>query len=129
VTKRKANTPLHPTASPPQRLKLMWDYDAFPLWTVPGPMGWQGMVPPERLPISTPLRDELQEWSDQLSAAMWGTHGPDSKKSKPPSETAIAAFDARGRELLRRLREELGDRFVVGYQSEITHQVEWPERT
>jgi hypothetical protein len=110
-----------------QRLKLMWDYGAFPVWAEGGPFGWQGMVRSEQLPVSTRLREELQQWSDEWTAAMWGEAGPDSKKWKAPSKETLSAWDSKGRLLLGRLRDELGQEFVVGYMDEKTGEVEWPD--
>ena len=105
----------------------MWDYDAFPVWAEAGPFGWQGMVSPERLPVSTGLREELQQWSDEWTAAMWGEAGPDSKTWKAPSASTLDAWDSKGRVLLLRLRDELGQAFVVGYMDEKSGKVEWPD--
>ena len=56
------------------RLKLMWDYDAFPVWQVHGP---GGMLAPEALRLSARLTGDLRRWSDDWTAAMWGDKGPD----------------------------------------------------
>ena len=105
----------------------MWDYGAFPVWAEGGPFDWQGMVRPEQLPVSPWLREELQQWSDEWTAAMWGEAGPDSKKWEAPSKDTLSAWDSKGRVLLGRLRDELGQRYVVGYMDENTGEVEWPD--
>ena len=102
----------------------MWDYDAFPVWSV-ADHGHQASVP--QLPISGELAKALQAWSDEWSAEIWGEHGPDSPKWRAPSDEARSAWDARGRALVERLRAELGSDAEVGYFNEDTGQVEWPE--
>jgi hypothetical protein len=102
---------------------MMWDYTAFPLWRVADGHGpWS-----DELRLSDDLRHELQAWSDQWTEAMWGDHGPDQPGWESPSDEMFAAWDHRGRELLERVREELGPQFTVGYRNERTHQVEWPD--
>ena len=108
---------------PRYRVKVMWDYDAFPVWSV-GHREWQASV--ESLPISESLRAALQRWSDEWTAAMCGDHGPDSSRWRAPSEEKRAAWDAKGRKLLAQLRAELGPDFEVGYRNETTGEDEWP---
>ena len=106
----------------PRRVKMMWDYTAFPLWRVRGDDGpWH-----DELPISDDLRSELQAWSDDWTDAMWGDHGPGQPGWKPPSEERFSAWDQWGRDLLRRVRNDLGSQFEVGYRSERSREVEWP---
>jgi hypothetical protein len=99
----------------------MWDYAAFPVWAVPSDDSWQWSV--ESLGVSDSLRNDLQQWSDDWSAVMWGEKGPET--AKPPTEEVFQAWDERGRTLLTRLRRELGARFEIGYFNEKTDQVEW----
>ena len=105
------------------RLKLMWDYDAFPVWQVDG-LG--GMLAPEALRLSAGLTGDLQRWSDDWTAAMWGDKGPDASGWAPPPTETWAAWDRRGRRLLTRLRPELPRDWVVGYMNESSGEIEWP---
>ena len=57
-----------------QSVKVMWDYDAFPLWVSAGPLG---QASSSSVPLSTELSSNLAEWSDELTAVMWGPKGPD----------------------------------------------------
>lgn len=75
-----------------------WDYDAFP-----------ARVDAEQLDAIDPeFRRELQAWSDRVTAAMWGPHGPDAEGWDGPGAAVIAALDGEGRALAQRLHEMHG---------------------
>lgn len=86
-----------------RRLKLMADYGCHPLWgTAEEEIG---DVDPAELAISAALVADLAAWA----AAFDATLDPDDPiASGFPSEVAAAAFRARGVDLARRLRAELG---------------------
>jgi hypothetical protein len=108
-----------------QRVKLMWDYTAFPLWYLgPNPGNYVG--PMERH-VSESLAMALQAWSDEWTTVMWGTNGPDAKDWKPPPAARQAVWVRRGRQLLAQVRCELGPDFEVGFFDEETAEVEWPD--
>lgn len=94
-------------------VKVMWDYDAFPLW-VAHPLG---QATSSNLPLPDDLRAELQRWSDDLSAVMWGPKGPDAPGFEPDRD-AVAALDDRGLSLAKRVRSALDASWVVTYVSE-----------
>jgi hypothetical protein len=96
---------------------MMWDYAAFPLWPVDA-------ISLDEL--SPSLRADLKDWSDDRTDAMWDERGPDAAGWQPSSDASFAAWDARGRALLARVREELGPAVEVGYFDERTGKVEWP---
>jgi hypothetical protein len=102
-------------------VKLMADYSAFPLWAVPSHPGdyeWCGMLPPERLPLSASLVEQLQRWADSHDALL----GPEFEW---PSEEARDAFVDQGRRLLPLLRDELGRvGYEVVYFNDTTGQLE-----
>jgi hypothetical protein len=106
-----------------KRLKLMWDYDAFPLWEVDDEEPWGD----DAFPISGQLRKDLQAWSDQWTAAMFADGGPTVPGWTPPRGDTFRPWDEKGRQLLRRVREELGPNFIVGYFNEKTEEIEWPQ--
>lgn len=98
----------------PERLALMWDYDAFPLW--PRGRGTSRFGP---LPLSLGLRRDLQQWSDDWSARMMialRTLGPDRGSYEPPSQEEFDRWNERAPALLARVRSELGPGFVVDYE-------------
>jgi hypothetical protein len=112
---------------PPRRLKMMWDYMAFPLWAVVGDDGQPWSI--DDLELSESLRRDLQRWSDDWTDAMLAGEGPTSPDWKPPPDDDRATWDRRGRDLLAKVRTEVGNAYEVGYFNEQTREVEWPERS
>jgi hypothetical protein len=123
-------------------VKLMADYGAFPLWAVsdeePLPQAgdyfwtaerpsdalssstedlWAGGLAPDYLPLSASLIAALQGWVDEHDRLLGPTF-------EWPSEEAKAVFVADGRQLLARVRAELGSDYEVVYFDEITGRVE-----
>ena len=101
---RRANT----EGLQPQRLKLMWDYTAFPVWDEGG-----AMVEPGSLPVGEGLRNDLQAWSDRMTDVMWGPRGPDDPTWDGPDDAALEALVAEGMALAERLQQELPANFSV----------------
>ena len=106
-----------------RRIKLMWDYDAFPLWAVAGE---DGPWPLREIKISDSLRADLQAWSDEWTDVMWGDGGPDSPTWKPPPDDHRVRWEAHGRELATRVQREAGEGYEVGIYDEQTGDVDWP---
>jgi hypothetical protein len=102
-------------------IKLMWDYDCWPLWH----FGDREVcnIDPDSLPLSAATRARLKDW-----AAI-----PDAKldRSDPSSvtwtEEERQKFEAEGRDLWKLLQRELGDGYRVVYYSSTKHQVLMPE--
>lgn len=90
-------------------LKLMCDYDCWPLWRPGGEN-----VDPSDLPVSDSLRERLVAWSDTYDAILNRDSPADSAF---PSPSAEAAWEAEGRELWAALQAELGDGYAVSYYS------------
>jgi hypothetical protein len=89
----------------------MWDYAAFPVWGRPG-----ASVDLDRA-IDAHLRNDLQDWSDRVTEAMWGASGPDVPGWEGPSDQVVDGFNAEGRALTRRLQDALGPDATVVYES------------
>ena len=89
----------------------MWDYGAFPVWSVPDGSGWQGSLTDLEIPET--LRRDLQAWSDEWTAAVWGDHGPDHPKWRPPPDEVRQAWIARGQGLTQELRAVLGPDYEI----------------
>jgi hypothetical protein len=102
---------------------MMWDYTAFPLWYVEHPCGGDPQVPSDELALSSDLCRELQAWSDEFTDLAWA----EPPCSKPVPTTVVLDWESRGRELVARVRDELGPRFVVGYFNEQAGEIEWPD--
>lgn len=94
------------------RLKVMPDYECFPLWD-------EGALPennpnldPRKLPLSQCLVDDLLAWAGQFDATL--------KRDDPAaSGFSTAAEDRRfqdeGRQLAKRVADELGSSAIVRY--------------
>ena len=96
-----------------RRFELMPDYHCFPLWEL-----FDDDVPdnpdPAELPISVALQEALLDWADAYDATLDDGNPADSGFSSPQ---AASEFDDRGRDLWRRLAEELRGTAVVTYRS------------
>jgi hypothetical protein len=99
-------------SDPPHELEVAWDYHAFPIWAGPG----GPVVSGEEFAVSAELRRALQSWSDDVTGAMWGPHGPDAPDNHGPSEDTLSVLDDRGRRLADRVRSELGPTYSVRYR-------------
>jgi hypothetical protein len=97
------------------RLKLMADYQCFPLWWHGG--RWIGMIQPDVLPLSEELKRRLSAWAAVYDGLMQTDY-------QWPSAAAQAAFVRDGRVLLAALREELGPDYEVWYVNDLTGQLE-----
>ena len=89
-------------------LKLMADYQCYPLWGAsPGEVG---DIDPNSLPLSISLRDQLMDWADVYDKTL---NWEDPATSGFASVDAADEFKAQGMRLVDRLREELGPEFGV----------------
>jgi len=89
-------------------LKLMADYDSFPLWDAsPGQVG---NVDPGSLPISEQLQSELTAWAQSFNQTL---NQDDPLNSGFVSTEEEEKFKAEGRALGERLQAELGADFLV----------------
>ena len=96
-----------------KRIKLMAEYSSPPLW-------WDepehvGPIDPTKLPISADLLERLMKWAElydrQLNIA-------DPKSSHFLRGEDLDDFERVGREIWKRLREELAPHYEVVYFSE-----------
>ena len=72
--------------------------------------GVVGNIDPDDLPISERLRQDLAQWAEWYDS-MLNLSNP--AESGFPDDSAKEEFKRKGLELAERLRDELGDRFVV----------------
>ena len=89
-------------------IKLMADYDCFPLWGVAADD--IGDIDPSSLPISKELTEDLLGWADGYDGIL---NRDDPAASGFSSPKAKQKFERTGSALAVRLREELGDQYVV----------------
>lgn len=102
-----------------RRLKLMADYDCWPLWEAGEDL--VGNVDPATLPISVELRDRLLRWAERFDAGL-NREDPASSEWSSPEERV--AFDEEGRDLARALRRELPDGYEFVYFSEVLRRID-----
>ena len=91
-----------------RKLKLMPDYECFPLWEAsPGQVG---NINPDELPISAGLRSKLVQWAAEYDATL---NREDPAQSGFPTDESKAEFKRTGMELGEQLKSELGPDFSV----------------
>lgn len=91
-----------------QSIKMMLDYDCWPLWTKDG-----DNCSPHHLPISTQLQAQLVSWSDKYDALL---NRDDPMNSYHSLETD-RSLEKEGLMLWVNLQSELGDLWKVAYYS------------
>lgn len=96
--------------SSPKNLKLMADYDCFPLWSWDCP---DYNLDPASLPLSAGLIADLYRWQDRYDATL---NRDDPASSGFPTLEAETDFRTDGLRLARRLQTELGSDFQVWFQ-------------
>jgi hypothetical protein len=79
-------------------VRFMWDYGAFPVWIDAAQLN----------ELDASFQRELQDWSDRVTTAMWGPHGPDAPGWDGPDDAVVQALDAEGRALAQRLHDTVG---------------------
>jgi hypothetical protein len=89
-------------------IKLMADYDCFPLWEILDD-GLENIDPLD-LPISEDLHDALQNWTDKYNATL---KDDDPISSSFASNEEEEAFKEEGEELFQWLKKELGENFKI----------------
>lgn len=101
----------------PLPIKVMADYGCHPLWWDTEHPEWSacggqmGDIDPVSLGVTAGLAVEIRAWAEKFDA-MLNWEDPASTSISP---TVEAAFDAEGRELTKRLAQELGARASVRY--------------
>ena len=91
----------------PRRLRLMPDYECFPLWEDGEEVG---NIDPTTLPISAALQSALFDWAARYDATLNHDYPPESGfQSKADEQKFVEDAEA----LLNRLRTELGEDYVI----------------
>ena len=89
-------------------IKLMADYDCFPLWEAsPGVVG---NIDPASLPISKALKADLMTWAESYNETL---NRDDPAKSGFNIKEAEDQFKLQGKALSERLQAELGSGHLI----------------
>jgi hypothetical protein len=96
------------------RVLLMCDYFAFPLWTADGGR----MLDPSELPLGAATVSALSAWAAEYQSLLT----TDFEWRSPAAE---AEFEATGQRLWRRVADELGPDWQVGYFSQSERRKLW----
>lgn len=93
-------------------LSVMAEYGAESLWLRPAAGGHRENVPPDALPISVSLREQIVAWTKTYQATLnWNDPG----SSRFSSESSKRAFVLEGAAIARALQVELGPEYDVHY--------------
>ncbi|MBD1936406.1 hypothetical protein H6F73_03590 [Microcoleus sp. FACHB-68] len=95
-----------------KRIKLMTDYDCYPLWDIDDP----GDIDPSELPLSEETVKRLLQWQQTYEGIM---NWDDPHSAGFASEADRVAFEEEGISLWQQLQQELGNDWEVSYFSEL----------
>ena len=98
------------------KIKLMADYQCYPLWDVEN----VGNIDPNKLPISAVLKKYLNLWAECYDEILVLE---EPRLSAFKNEMEALAFEAQGQFLWRHLQKELGDTYKIFYFSHLTSQL------
>jgi hypothetical protein len=99
-----------------QRIKLMADFDCYPLWD----MDDGGDIDPTELPLSEATIERLLNWQKIYDGIIdWD----DPASAGFASEQEEIAFERKGISLWHQLKKELGDDYQIFYKSQLQQRV------
>ncbi|MDB9514370.1 hypothetical protein PN499_24520 [Kamptonema animale CS-326] len=99
-----------------QRIKLMADFDCYPLWDIDD----AGDIDPTELPLSEETIERLLNWQKIYDGIIdWD----DPALAGFASEQEKIAFEREGISLWQQLQKELGDEYQVVYKNQFLHRV------
>ncbi len=99
-------------------IKLMADYQCYPLWWVDPEL--VGNIDPAKLPLSQETLERLSNWASAYDATLNQDYPPDSGFA---SEEDAQAFEQEGINLWQQLQKELAPDYEVLYFSEQLRQL------
>jgi hypothetical protein len=102
-----------------RNVKLMADYECFAIWDE----DLIDNINPDDLPISDELKSRIHQWEDAFDITL---NRQDPANSGFSSIEALQRFDDEGKDIWYRLRNELGDQYVVRYFSPKSRKVVEP---
>ena len=102
----------------PKHIKLMADYDCYPLWSMAP--DHVSNINPETLSLSAEIKLRLQQWAKAYDETL---NRDDPASSGFKSEDDAVAFEEEGMRLWQCLCQELGPAYEVVYFSESSQQL------
>lgn len=99
-----------------KKIKLMPDYQCWPLWNIEEPDN----INPAELPLSAKTIEGLLKWAQTFDETL---NWDDPASSGFESEEADTAFEREGIRLWHQLRKELAPNYEVYYFSEKLHRL------
>lgn len=100
-----------------KKIKLMTDYQCWPLWYAEGKVG---NINPEELPLDAETIARLQSWAKAYDRTLNLDEPLD--ESCRFSEQELKDFEQEGISLWQKIREELGSDYEVIYHSQKLHK-------
>jgi len=95
-----------------RNIKFYLEYMAPPFFC--GDDEFMGHIEIDELPISVELKNDLTKWDRIFQASLDENHPPDSGfSSEEADDLLFAAIAKEGVCLLKRLRQELGDKYII----------------
>ena len=101
-----------------RRIKLMADYDCYPLWSMEP--DHVGNINPKTLSLSPETKLRLQQWAKAYDETL---NRDDPASSGFKNEDDAVAFEEEGLHLWQRLRQELAPEYEIAYFSESSQQL------
>ncbi|AVY93976.1 hypothetical protein DAI18_07905 [Microvirgula aerodenitrificans] len=92
-----------------KKIKLMADYQCFPLWDASQEGGGRN-INPDELPISLILKARLNLWALKYDGTLNQEYPPDSGFKNNEEENE---FNVEGKSIFENLKKELGTSYVV----------------
>ena len=94
------------------KLKLMAEYECWPLWLSSGAADQRGNIDPVGLPLQPSTRHRLEQWARWFET----TYNPDDPAASGfADQTARQAFNEEGQTLARLLQSELAGLYEVAF--------------
>jgi hypothetical protein len=107
-----------------KQIKLMADYDCYPLWVYED-MDLMDNPHPSELPLDASTVERLLQWQDTYDGIL---NREDPASSDFASVEDRVAFEQEGISLWQQLQKELGDEYDVFYMSELQHRLLSPPK-
>lgn len=99
-----------------KKIKLMADYQCWPLWYKEGFDGKVGVIDPDELSLSSETSERLIRWGKRFDATLnWDNPLDESYRF---SEHDLKDFEQEGISLWKKIQEELGSDYEVSYYSQ-----------